>query len=160
MSCFLPFFIVPLFTNLFNLGSVDIGGIVNDAGHIITFFTFSGLTIIGYCLSFMQKYSDIIKKQTATQKIINPTKKAMITHSKAQSITQYSYFLMNIFIPIFVTINNRVIFFILVTPIIIWRFYYTIINRKVYNLFENIIRISGKIVWIIYHFAFLFLYIL
>ena len=83
-----------------------------------------------------------------------------MTHARVQSLTQYSHFLMNIFIPIFVTLSNRTIFFALVTPIILWRFYHAIVNRKVYNISENILRISDKTIWIIYHFSFIILYVL
>ena len=160
ISCFLPFFIIPYFVNLFHLGSDNFDGLANDAGHILTFSLFSGLTIAGFCLSFMQKQSEIAKKQTRTQKVIRPTKKAMMSHARSHSIIQYSHFLMNIFIPIFVTLFNRTVFFVVVTPIIVWRFYYTLANRKVYNLFENFIALMNKTVWLVYHFSFLLLYVL
>jgi hypothetical protein len=68
--------------------------------------------------------------------------------------------MLGVSISLMVTLNNTLIFFIFITPIILWRFYLSIKNRKYFNKFSNFIKFSNNIVWVIHHFSFIFLFLL
>lgn len=71
-----------------------------------------------------------------------------------------SSFAMSVVIPMFIVLGNKVLFFVFVTPLIAWRFYMAIKYRKYFSCFKNLIKLSGQLLWLVYHLSFFALFIL
>ena len=71
-----------------------------------------------------------------------------------------SSFSMSVLIPMFIVLGNKVLFFVFVTPLISWRFFMAIKFRKYFSCFKNLIKLSGQLLWLVYHLSYLALFIL
>lgn len=93
ISCFLPFFVIPCFINLFHFGSSNFDGIANDSGHVLTFFILSGSIILGFCLKIMQRDNMSTRKIIKTQKKLCISKKDILKKKKPKMLYNILCFL-------------------------------------------------------------------
>jgi hypothetical protein len=70
-----------------------------------------------------------------------------------------SSFAMSVVIPMFIVLGNKALFFVFVTPLIVWRFYMAVKFRKYFSCFKNLIKLSGQSLWLVYHLSYLALFI-
>lgn len=67
--------------------------------------------------------------------------------------------LMFLAVPLFIVIQLQVLFFICTTPLILYKLYNVIVSYRFFTKFENMIRISNQILWLLFHMSFMLLYI-
>lgn len=63
-------------------------------------------------------------------------------------------------IPSFITLYQPLTFFIFITPLIYWRFYYFLKNREVYCLYDRIFKFLSHLSWTVYHTAYFTLFVI
>lgn len=139
-------------TDALQLAELTFLGKMNSIVQILTFAIILLLPVLCFTLKHLKK--EVIHSRNAKIKLVAKERK----HS--QLLEKFVDFWMTMWIPAFIVLRNKVLFFTMVTPFILWRFYRVIKYRHINSCFKNLLRFLSQTCWLTYHNTFLALWII
>ena len=85
--------------------------------------------------------------------------RSLVKFNKSENRESLWIFLETLAISSAISLQNKPAFFILITPVIIWKAVRFYRNRQFLSNSEKFFRFQSVVIWIVYHFTFVYLYI-
>lgn len=152
LLCFAPFIIISSMCNIMDSGDDYFAGKLNTVSQILSLQLLMLLPLMSLAVHMMGKKPETDKKSGGG------LKKVMI--KQARYIYNCSSFITSVVFSICLTLNSKLLFFLLVTLILYWRFYYLLKHRDSYSRYYRTFNLIRCITWVVYHSMFLLLFII
>ena len=157
-----PFIIMPNFMIFLNMGVQGFGGKINLLFNLtLLLFVFS-LPFISFCAIEIvsDQYASMMqrKEKKGGLKFLKNWRK-LVKFNKAENRQNIWNFIETLAIPSAICFQNKLGFFIAITPLIIWKAIRFVRNREFLSKRDLFFRFQGVAIWVVYHFTFLYLYI-
>lgn len=167
LSCFVPFFIISAYSELFALYSDHAIGKFNSFLQVFTVFVIMIISFLSLVIKLLHnRLPDLSLKSIKTirtMQIMQKNSSSTSTKQKTKvvkAIEGLSFFWLGIIIPLLIVFGNKTLFFLLSTPYIYWRCLYAFRNRIYYSRFQKVFQLLSYFSWVTFHTCFLILFII
>lgn len=145
LLCFTPFFIISSLCTIMDSGDDYFIGKLNTMSQILCLMVLILMPLMSLALHLIGQ-----KRRNSMKTMVK----------QARYIYNCSTFVTCVIFSICLTLNSKLLFFILVTLILYWRLYYLWKNRASYSRYHLAFNLTRCITWIVYHSMFLLLYLI